>query len=93
MYEKKKEDIPRKIVPANAKQNGNRKKRTGEQMRLPELFLERMKELTGEEYGLWLDAYDKPPTQGIRINPVCSARREKHPAGGRSFGQRFSGCQ
>ncbi len=69
LYEKKKEDIPRKIVPANAKQNGNRKKRTGEQMRLPELFLERMKELTGEEYGLWLDAYDKPPTQGIRINP------------------------
>lgn len=45
-------------------------------MRLPELFLERMRELTGESYGLWLDAYEKPPVQGIRINPAKLRREE-----------------
>lgn len=39
-------------------------------MRLPELFLERMKELLGEEYELWLESCGQMPVQGIRVNPA-----------------------
>lgn len=37
-------------------------------MRLPESFLENMKQLLGEDYDAWLASYEKRPFQGLRIN-------------------------
>lgn len=37
-------------------------------MRLPESFLENMKQLLGTEYEAWLESYEKPCFQGLRIN-------------------------
>lgn len=37
-------------------------------MNLPEQYTERMKKLLGREYELWLDCFNRPPYQGIRIN-------------------------
>ncbi|MGN0157602.1 MAG: RsmB/NOP family class I SAM-dependent RNA methyltransferase [Brotaphodocola sp.] len=37
-------------------------------MRLPESFLENMKQLLGQDYDAWLKSYDKRPFQGLRIN-------------------------
>ena len=35
---------------------------------LPELFLKRMEEMLGEEYGAFLDSFNRPRVQGLRIN-------------------------
>lgn len=37
-------------------------------MKLPETFLENMKELLGGEYSAWLASYEENPHQGLRIN-------------------------
>ena len=37
---------------------------------LPQGFEHRMKELLGEEYGLFLQSYDRPRNVGLRINPL-----------------------
>lgn len=37
-------------------------------MRLPQLFLENMQTLLGEDYPAWLDSFTKDPAQGLRIN-------------------------
>ena len=36
--------------------------------KLPELFLSRMREMLGEEYQAFLDSYDSPRVQGLRLN-------------------------
>lgn len=43
---------------------------------LPEAFLERMKKLLGEEYALFLAAYQNPRTQGLRLNELKGEREE-----------------
>ena len=35
--------------------------------KLPELFLSRMREMLGEEYQAFLDSYDSPRVQGLRL--------------------------
>lgn len=45
-------------------------------MKLPEAFLERMKNLLGEEYDSWLDSYRQVPATGFRINPAKVSREE-----------------
>ena len=35
--------------------------------KLPQEFLSRMENMLGEEYGLFLDSYDKNKIQGLRI--------------------------
>lgn len=37
---------------------------------LPSAFLARMKEMLGDEYGAFLDAYDKPRRQALRVNTL-----------------------
>ena len=37
-------------------------------MRLPESFLENMKQLLGQDYDAWLASCDEKPFQGLRIN-------------------------
>lgn len=37
-------------------------------MRLPDTFLEQMKQLLGAEYDAWLESYEKPSYAGLRIN-------------------------
>lgn len=37
---------------------------------LPEQFLERMKEMLGDEYGEFLASYEKPRTYGLRVNTL-----------------------
>ncbi|MGL5435413.1 MAG: RsmF rRNA methyltransferase first C-terminal domain-containing protein [Lachnospiraceae bacterium] len=37
-------------------------------MKLPEAFLDNMKQLLGEEYDAWLASYDEEPVPGLRIN-------------------------
>ncbi len=37
-------------------------------MRLPEAFLENMKDLLGDEYDVWLASYEETPLPGLRIN-------------------------
>lgn len=37
-------------------------------MRLPESFLENMRQLLGDEYDAWLHSYEEPSFQGLRIN-------------------------
>ena len=52
-------------------------------MRLPELFLENMKDLLGEEYPEWLAGFDQTPARGMRINTAkadrCPFAAEKIP--------------
>lgn len=37
-------------------------------MELPSAFKERMKEMLGEEYGAFIESYDRERTQGLRLN-------------------------
>lgn len=37
---------------------------------MPEQFLERMKEMLGDEYGEFLASYEKPRTYGLRVNTL-----------------------
>ncbi len=37
-------------------------------MQLPESFLQEMRDLLGEEYGVWLSSYGQSPAQGLRIH-------------------------
>ncbi len=37
-------------------------------MKLPELFLENMKSLLGEDYQAWLDSFGQTPVSGLRLN-------------------------
>lgn len=39
-------------------------------MKLPERFLDHMKQLLGPEYEEWLESYEKPAYQGLRINTL-----------------------
>ena len=43
--------------------------------KLPQEFLSRMENMLGEEYGLFLDSYDKNKIQGLRINTLKSDGR------------------
>lgn len=45
-------------------------------MNLPELFLENMKQLLGDEYGAWKDSFLKPSVSGLRINRTKVEPRE-----------------
>lgn len=40
------------------------------QARLPEAFLEKMKELLGQEYGAFLETYSQERKKGLRLNPL-----------------------
>lgn len=44
--------------------------------RLPEDFLERMKALLGDEYQAYLDSFEKPCHNGLRINTLKISREE-----------------
>ncbi len=50
-------------------------------MKLPELFLERMKHLLGDEYEDFIKSYDEKKAYGLRINPlkIIEADKEKLP--------------
>lgn len=37
-------------------------------LKLPEAFLERMKEMLGEDYDHFIESYEKPRTYGLRVN-------------------------
>ncbi len=43
---------------------------SGEVIRLPQAFLDKMERLLGEEYGAFLDSYDDERAQGLRFNPL-----------------------
>lgn len=43
---------------------------------LPEQFLERMKEMLGDEYGEFLASYEKPRTYGLRVNTLKMTTEE-----------------
>ncbi len=52
------------------------RKERGKQKMLPEKFLERMKEMLGEEYPAFLESYEKPKRQALRINPIKGTVQE-----------------
>ena len=37
-------------------------------MNLPETFIENMRELLGAEYENYIESYEKPKVQGLRVN-------------------------
>lgn len=43
---------------------------------LPQDFLDRMKEMLGEEYSLFLEGYEKPKFQALRRNPLKIAKED-----------------
>lgn len=58
-------------------------------MRLPEKFLERMKERLGGDYPAFLASYEKPPYRGLRVNTLKIGVKEflenpPFPLGGRT---------
>lgn len=40
------------------------------EQKLPSLFINRMKQLLGDQYHVFLDSYQKAPWQGLRVNPL-----------------------